>query len=153
MAETVKAEDLPKLAGKELPPSEWMEITQDRVNQFAEATNDFQFIHVDPERAAQTPFGGPIAHGFLSLSLLSYLNAHTAIFPENLAMGINYGSDKVRYLMPVRVGQRIRSRQKVLEVTEKNPGQWLMKTAVTVEIEGDETPALVAEILTMLVVA
>ena len=153
MAETVKAEDLPKLAGKELPPSEWMEITQDRVNQFAEATNDFQFIHVDPEKAAQTPFGGPIAHGFLSLSLLSYLNAHTAIFPENLAMGINYGSDKVRYLMPVRVGQRIRSRQKVLEVTEKNPGQWLMKTAVTVEIEGDETPALVAEILTMLVVA
>jgi acyl dehydratase len=153
MAETVKAEDLPKLAGKELPPSEWMEITQDRVNQFAEATNDFQFIHVDPERAAQTPFGGPIAHGFLSLSLLSYLNAHTAIFPENLAMGINYGSDKVRYLMPVRVGQRIRSRQKVLEVTEKNPGQWLMKTAVTVEIEGDETPALVAEILSMLVVA
>jgi len=153
MAETVKAEDLPKLAGKELPPSEWMEITQERVNQFAEATNDFQFIHVDPEKAAQTPFGGPIAHGFLSLSLLSYLNAQTAIFPENLAMGINYGSDKVRYLMPVRVSQRIRSRQKVLEVTEKNPGQWLMKTAVTVEIEGEETPALVAEILSMLVVA
>ena len=153
MAETVKAEDLPKLAGKELPPSEWMEITQERVNQFAEATNDFQFIHVDPERAAQTPFGGPIAHGFLSLSLLSYLNAQTAIFPENLAMGINYGSDKVRYLMPVRVGQRIRSRQTVLEVTEKKPGQWLMKTAVTVEIEGEDTPALVAEILSMLVVA
>lgn len=153
MAETVKAEDLPKLAGKELPPSEWMEITQERVNQFAEATNDFQFIHVDPERAAQTPFGGPIAHGFLSLSLLSYLNAQTAIFPENLAMGINYGSDKVRYLMPVRVGQRIRSRQTVLEVTEKKPGQWLMKTAVTVEIEDEETPALVAEILSMLVVA
>jgi acyl dehydratase len=153
MAETVKAEDLPKLAGKELPPSEWMEITQERVNQFAEATNDFQFIHVDPERAAHTPFGGPIAHGFLSLSLLSYLNAQTAIFPENLAMGINYGSDKVRYLMPVRVGQRIRSRQTVLEVTEKKPGQWLMKTAVTVEIEGEETPALVAEILSMLVVA
>jgi acyl dehydratase len=153
MAETVKAEDLPKLAGKELPPSEWMEITQERVNQFAEATNDFQFIHVDPERAAHTPFGGPIAHGFLSMSLLSYLNAQTAIFPENLAMGINYGSDKVRYLMPVRVGQRIRSRQTVLEVTEKKPGQWLMKTAVTVEIEGEETPALVAEILSMLVVA
>ena len=153
MAETVKAEDLPKLAGKELPPSEWMEITQERVDQFAEATNDFQFIHVDPEKAAQTPFGGPIAHGFLSLSLLSYLNAQTAIFPENLAMGINYGSDKVRYLMPVRVGQRIRSRQTVLEVTEKKPGQWLMKTAVTVEIEGEETPALVAEILSMLVVA
>lgn len=153
MAETVKAEDLPKLVGRDLEPSQWIEVTQERVNQFAEATNDFQFIHVDPEKAAQTPFGGPIAHGFLSLSLLSYLNAQTAIFPENLAMGINYGSDKVRYLMPVRVGKRIRSKQKVLEVTEKNPGQWLMKTGVTVEIEGEETPALVAEILSMLVVA
>lgn len=152
MVETVRAEDLPRLAGKELPPSEWMAITQERVDQFAEATNDFQFIHVDPEKAAQTPFGGPIAHGFLSLSLLSYLNAQTAIVPENLVMGINYGSDKVRYLMPVRVGKRIRSRQKVLDVTEKKPGQWLMKTAVTVEIEGEETPALIAEILSMMVV-
>jgi acyl dehydratase len=152
MVETVRAEDLPRLAGKELPPSEWMAITQERVDQFAEATNDSQFIHVDPEKAAQTPFGGPIAHGFLSLSLLSYLNAQTAIVPENLVMGINYGSDKVRYLMPVRVGKRIRSRQKVLDVTEKKPGQWLMKTAVTVEIEGEETPALIAEILSMMVV-
>ena len=152
MAETVRAEDLPKLAGRELPPSEWMEVTQERVNQFAEATNDFQFIHVDPEKAAQTPFGGPIAHGFLSLSLLSYLNAQNAIFPENLVMGINYGSDKVRYLMPVRIGKRIRSHQKVIDVTEKKPGQWLMKTAVTLEIEGEETPALIAEILSMLVV-
>lgn len=152
MVETVTAEDLPRLAGKELPPSEWMAITQERVDQFAEATNDFQFIHVDPEKAAQTPFGGPIAHGFLSLSLLSYLNAQTAIVPENLVMGINYGSDKVRYLIPVRVGKRIRSRQKVLDVTEKKPGQWLMKTAVTVEIEDEETPALIAEILSMMVV-
>ena len=100
---------------------------------------------------AQTPFGGPIAHGFLSLSLLSYLNAQNAVLPENLLMGLNYGSDKVRYLMPVRVGKRIRSRQTVLEVTEKNPGQWLIKNAVTVEIEGEETPALVAEILSMMV--
>lgn len=153
MAEKVRVEDLPELAGRNLEPSEWMEVTQERVNQFADATNDFQFIHVDPEKAAQTPFGGPIAHGFLSLSLLSYLNAQTAIVPENLVMGINYGSDKVRYLMPVRVGKRIRSKQKVLEVTEKSPGQWLMKTAVTVEIEDEETPALVAEILSMLVVA
>jgi acyl dehydratase len=153
MAETVKAEELPNLVGKDLEPSQWIEVTQERVNQFAEATNDFQFIHVDPEKAAQTPFGGPIAHGFLSLSLLSYLNAQTAIVPENLVMGINYGSDKVRYLMPVRVGKRIRSKQKVLEVTEKNPGQWLIKNAVTVEIEGEETPALVAEILSLMVVA
>jgi len=153
MPETIKAENLPGLVGKELEPSAWMEITQERVNQFAEATNDHQFIHVDPDRAAQTPFGGPIAHGFLSLSLLSYLNEQSSIAPENLAMGINYGSDKVRYLMPVRVGKRIRSRQKVLDVTEKNPGQWLIKSAVTVDIEDEETPALIAEILTMMVVA
>jgi len=153
MTEPIKAEELPGLIGKDLEPSPWIEITQERVDQFAEATNDYQFIHVDPEKAAQTPFGGPIAHGFLSLSLLSYLNAQSAIVPENLVMGINYGSDKVRYLMPVRVGKRIRSKQKVLEVSEKNPGQWLIKNAVTVEIEGEETPALVAEILSMMVVA
>jgi len=152
MTETIKATDLPTLVGSELAPSDWLEITQERVNQFADATNDFQFIHVDPDKAAQTPFGGPIAHGFLSLSLLSYLNAQTAVMPENLAMGINYGSDKVRYLLPVRVGKRIRSRQTILDVTEKSPGQWLMKTAVTVEIENEETPALVAEILSMFVV-
>lgn len=152
MAETIRAQDLPTLVGRELEPSPWFEITQERVNQFAEATNDHQFIHVDPERAAQTPFGGPIAHGFLSLSLLSYLNAQSAVLPEGLVMGINYGSDKVRYLMPVRVGKRIRSRQEILEVTEKNPGQWLMKTAVTVEVEDEKTPALIAEILSMFVV-
>jgi len=153
MTETIKVEDFQSLVGRDLEPSQWLEITQERVDQFADATNDFQFIHVDPEKAAQTPFGGPIAHGFLSLSLLSYLNAQTAIVPENLVMGVNYGSDKVRYLMPVRVGKRIRSRQKVLDVTEKKPGQWLMKTAVTVEIEGEETPALIAEILSMMVVS
>lgn len=151
MTATIKVEDMPSLVGKDLEPSPWIEITQERVNQFAEATNDFQFIHVDPEKAAQTPFGGPIAHGFLSLSLLSYLNAQSAIVPENLVMGINYGSDKVRYLMPVKVGKRIRSKQKVLEVTEKKPGHWLIRSAVTVEIEGEETPALVAEILSMMV--
>lgn len=152
MTQIVKTEDLPDFVGKDLEPSPWIEITQERVNQFADATNDFQFIHVDPEKAAQTPFGGPIAHGFLSLSLLSFLNAQSAVLPENLVMGVNYGSDKVRYLMPVRVGKRIRSKQKVLEVSEKNPGQWLMKIAVTVEIEGEETPALVAEILSLMVV-
>ena len=152
MTKAIKAEDLPSLVGSELEPSPWLEITQERVNQFADATNDHQFIHVDPERAAQTPFGGPIAHGFLSLSLLSYLNEQSAIVPDNLVMGINYGSDKVRYLTPVRVGKRIRSRQKVLEVTEKKPGQWLIRNDVTVEIEGEETPALIAEILSMMVV-
>jgi len=149
MQTTIKAEEIESLIGQELEPSPWLEITQERVNQFAQATNDHQFIHVDPEKAAQTPLGGPIAHGFLSLSLLSYLNAQNAVLPENLQMGLNYGSDKVRYLMPVRVGSRIRSRQKVLEATEKKPGHWLLKYHVTVEIEGEETPALIAEILSM----
>ena len=152
MADQIKAEDLPSLIGKDLEPSPWLEITQERVNQFAEATNDHQFIHVDPDKAAQTPFGGPIAHGFLSLSLLSYLNAQSAVVPENLVMAVNYGSDKIRYLMPVRVGKRIRSLQKVLEVTEKRPGNWLLKVQVTVEIENEETPALIAEILSMFIV-
>ena len=152
MAESIKAAELPGMVGKELEPSPWLEITQERVNQFANATNDHQFIHVDLEKAKQTPFGGTIAHGFLSLSLLSYLNAQTAIVPEGLVMGINYGSDKVRFLAPVSVGKRIRSRQKILEVTEKKPGQWLIKTDVSVEIDGEETPALVAEILSMYIV-
>lgn len=152
MADKIQAAELPGMVGKELEPSPWLEITQERVNQFADATNDHQFIHVDLEKAKQTPFGGTIAHGFLSLSLLSYLNAQTAIVPEGLVMGINYGSDKVRFLAPVSVGKRIRSRQKILEVTEKKPGQWLIKTDVSVEIDGEETPALVAEILSMYIV-
>ena len=152
MAESIKAAELPSIVGKELEPSPWLEITQERVNQFANATNDHQFIHVDLEKAKQTPFGGTIAHGFLSLSLLSYLNAQTAIVPEGLVMGINYGSNKVRFLAPVSVGKRIRSRQKILEVAEKKPGQWLIKTDVSVEIDGEETPALVAEILSMYIV-
>ncbi len=151
MTDTIQRDELPSLPGRELEPSPWLEITQKRVNQFAEATNDFQFIHIAPEEAAQTPFGGPIAHGFLILSLLSFLNAQSSVLPTDAAMSINYGSDKIRYLTPVRVGKRIRSRQKVLEVTEKNPGQWLLKTAVSVEIEGEDEPALVAEILSMLV--
>ncbi len=150
--EAIKADEFAKLVGRELEPSPWLKITQERVNQFADATNDQQFIHVDLEKAKQTPFRGTIAHGFLSLSLLSYLNAQNGIVPEGLVMGINYGSDKVRFLAPVSVGKRIRSRQKILEVTEKKPGQWLIKTDVSVEIEGEETPALIAEILSMYVV-
>lgn len=149
MTARIKTADIAGLPGTELEPSPWLEITQERVNQFADATNDHQFIHVDPDKASLTPFGGTIAHGFLTLSLLSYLNAQQAALPENLVMGINYGSDKVRYLAPVRVGQRIRSRQRIIDVTEKKPGQWLIRTDVTVEIEDEETPALVAEILSM----
>ena len=152
MTEAIIAADLPSLVGNELEPSSWMEITQERVNQFADATNDHQFIHVDPERAAQTPFGGPIAHGYLTLSLIPHLTGEHSIKPEGLVMGINYGSDKVRYLQPVRVGSRIRARQKILDAREKSPGQWLIRTAVTIEIENAQKPALIAELLAMLVV-
>ena len=152
MTESIKANDLPSLIGQELAPSSWLEITQERVNQFADATNDHQFIHIDEEKAAQTPFGGTIAHGFLTLSLVSFLTAEKSRKIEGAAMVINYGSDRVRFLQPVRVGSRIRARQVLMEATEKNPGQWLTKTAVTIEIENREKPAMVAESLTMTVV-
>lgn len=149
MPKTIKARELASIAGRELEPSAWLEITQERVKQFADATNDHQFIHVDAEKAAQTPLGGTIAHGFLSLSLLTYLTSQNALLPDNLAMILNYGSDRVRYLAPVRVGKRIRARQTIADASEKKPGRWLIRTNVTVEIEGEDTPALVAETLMM----
>jgi len=149
MTHYVSTEKFPQLVGTELEPSDWFEITQDRVNEFADATNDHQFIHVDLEKAKASPFGGTIAHGFLTLSLLTHMLSEPMVVPENTAMTINYGSDKVRFLKPVGVGQRIRAKQQLLEANEKKPGQWLMKMNVTVEIEGEETPALIAEILFM----
>jgi acyl dehydratase len=145
--ETIAVSQLPELVGKEYEPTDWLEITQERVNQFADATNDHQFIHVDVEKASQTPLGGTIAHGYLTLSLLSYFGMQSGVLPEGLVMAVNYGSDKVRYLTPVRVGSRVRAHMKIIDVTEKNPGQWLIKSDVSIEIEGVETPALVAEIL------
>ena len=109
----VPVSELPGMVGTQLEPSEWFKVSQERVNEFADATNDHQFIHVDPERAKQTPFGGPVAHGYLTLSLLSFLNAQTSIVPEGMKMVVNYGSDKVRYLAPVPVDARIRTQQKV----------------------------------------
>mgnify|MGYP003666893494 CR=1 FL=1 len=153
MPKTIAAAELPGLAGTTLEPSSWLKITQQRINQFADATNDHQFIHVSRIKAALTPFRKPIAHGFLSLSLLSYLNAENALLPDNLKMVINYGSDKLRFLAPVKVGKRIRSHQTIVDVTEKKPGQWLVKTEVSVEIEGEEKPALVATMLTLMIVA
>jgi acyl dehydratase len=152
MSETIKATDLASLIGQDLEPSSWLEITQERVNQFADATNDHQFIHVNPEKASQTPFGGPIAHGFLTLSLLPFLTGEKSKAIDGLVMGINYGSDKVRFLQPVRVGSRIRAQQKILEVVEKRPGQWLTKTLVTIEIENEQKPALISEYLAMMIV-
>ena len=149
MTRYVSAAELQDLVGTELEPSEWLEISQDRVNEFADATNDHQFIHVDLQRAKASPFGGTIAHGFLTLSLLTHLLSEPMVVPKNTAMTINYGSDKVRFLKPVAVGQRVRAKQQLVEVNEKKPGQWLLKTSVNVEIEGEETPALIAEILFM----
>ena len=151
MKSPITAEDLPSLIGKELEPSDWFEITQDRVNQFADATNDHQFIHVKPLRAKLTPFRGTIAHGFLVLSMISHLAQKHAVRPAGMKMALNYGSDKVRFLMPVRVGKRIRARQKVVDVTEKKPGHWLVKSEITIDIEREDTPALVAEMLAMYV--
>lgn len=149
MSHHVSAAEFSNLAGTELEPSGWIEITQERVNEFADATNDHQFIHVDLEKAKASPFGGTIAHGFLTLSLTSFLVSEHMVTPENTAVTLNYGSDKVRFLKPVSVGQRIRAQQTVLDVNEKKPGQWLVKIQVTIEIEAEETPALIAEILFM----
>ncbi len=149
MPEFIALDDIAPLVGQDLEPSDWFEITQKRVNQFADATNDHQFIHVKPLKAKFTPFGGTIAHGFLTLSMITHLMTQNAPVPEGLKMTINYGSDKVRYIAPVRVGKRIRAHQKIVDMTEKKPGQWLFKTEVSIEIEGEDKPALVAEILMM----
>ena len=146
----VSKEELFGLVGKDVGTSEWMLIDQDRVNKFAEATGDFQFIHVDPERAKLTPFGGPIAHGFLSLSLLPVLTAQ-ADLPrlDGIKMGVNYGGNKTRFISPVRAGKRVRSHTKLLELVEKRPGQWQQTNEITIEIEGEDKPALICEWITL----
>lgn len=146
---TVTVSDLPSFIGKDLGHSEWLLIDQERVNQFADCTGDHQFIHLDEEKAKQTPFGGTIAHGFLSLSLIPALSAGLAIRPEGLKMAVNYGLDSVRFIQPVRVGSRVRMQLTVVDVTEKNPGQWLVKSRATLEIEGVEKPAYIAETLAL----
>lgn len=145
----VPAAALKDHVGKELGTSEWLSIDQERVNQFAECTGDRQFIHVDPDRARLTPFGGTIAHGFLSLSLLPMLMEGIMLMPEGLKMAVNYGLDSVRFLQPVRVGARVRLHLSLLDVQEKNPGQWLLKARAVLEIEGQEKPAYIAEPLTL----
>lgn len=130
--------------GSEIGVSSWLEIGQDRINSFAEATEDLQFIHIDPEAAAQTPFGGTIAHGFLTLSLLSRLAAEVMLIPTGVKMAVNYGLDRVRFLAPVKPDDRIRGRFTLDSIDEKAPGQLLMRHTVTVEIAGKDKPALTA---------
>ena len=142
-------QELQNKVGETIGTSDWIEVTQDRINQFAEATGDFQFIHVDAEKAKLTPFGGTIAHGFLTLSLIPALGA-TSSGPriDGVKMGVNYGGNKVRFLAPVRSGKRVRGHFKLLELAEKRPGQWQQTNEITIEIEGEDKPALICEWIT-----
>ena len=135
---------------EEIGVSDWLTIDQARIDAFAEATEDRQFIHTDAAAAAQTPFGGTIAHGFLSLSLLSRMAADAMLLPDDVKMGVNYGLDRVRFLAPVRSGKRVRGRFTLDSLDEKAPGQVLMRHTVTVEIEGEDKPALTAAWLTLI---
>ncbi|APV40566.1 Acyl dehydratase [Pseudomonas frederiksbergensis] len=145
----VPVAELKDYVGKELGRSEWLTIDQERINLFAEATGDFQFIHVDPVKAAQTPFGSTIAHGFLSLSLIPKLMEDILILPEGAKMVVNYGLDTVRFIQPVKVNSRVRLKVDMNEVIEKKPGQWLLKATATLEIEGSDKPAYIAEPLSL----
>ena len=136
-------DELVAAQGSQLGPTEWLEVTQDRVNVFADATDDHQWIHVDPERAANGPFGGTIAHGLLTLSLLPYF-MHQLYTVDNIAMAINYGYNKVRFITPVKVGAKIRARAEIAKVDELDGGAQATMTT-TVEIDGSEKPAAVAE--------
>ena len=143
----VKLEDVGTLVGQETGVSDWLEITQERVNAFADATGDHQWIHIDVARATRE-IGGPIAHGYLTLSLIPFLSQ--GLLPvTGVSRGINYGSDKVRFTNMVRVGKRIRLRQKLLAVEPKSGGVQL-KSLCTIEIDGDERPACVAETISLL---
>ena len=145
----VPVAELKDYVGKELGRSEWLTIDQERINLFAEATGDYQFIHVDPVKAAQTPFGSTIAHGFLSLSLIPKLMEDILILPEGAKMVVNYGLDSVRFIQPVKVDSKVRLKVELSEVTEKKPGQLLLKAIATLEIEGTDKPAYVAESLSL----
>ena len=149
---TIKPSELESWKGKEVGVSDWVEVGQDRINKFADCTEDHQFIHIDEEKAKATPFGGTIAHGLLTLSLLPKLSYGTTLGLEGTVMGINYGFDKVRFLNPVRAGSKVRARHVLVDAVEKQPGRWLMTYDVTVEIDGIETPALIARSLAMIVV-
>ncbi|MEA3040824.1 MAG: hypothetical protein QOC65_313 [Sphingomonadales bacterium] len=138
-------EEIGLKVGQEVGVSDWILIDQARIDAFAEITEDPQFIHIDPEAAAKTPFGGTVAHGFLTLSLLSRMAADAMPRPAEVKMGVNYGFEKVRFMAPVRSGKRVRGRFRLERLDEKRPGQWQFTHQVTVEIEGEDKPALVAD--------
>jgi len=148
----VTADELRKLIGKDLEPSPWVLLDQQRISDFADVTEDQQFIHVDPEKAKATPFGGTIAHGLLTLSMLPSLIEKTLPALEGMKASINYGYNKVRFLAPVRSGKRIRAKFEIAGFREAGPGRYQILTIITVEIEGEEKPALIAEWISMVLV-
>ena len=145
----VELSELSSLIGTVIGTSDWVEIDQDRINVFADVTEDHQFIHVDPVKAKMTPFGGTIAHGFLTLSLLSKFAQSATISIKGVVMGVNYGLEMVRFLNPVAVGSKVRGVFTLKDVVEKKPGQILLTYGVSVEIDGVDKPALVADWLGM----
>ena len=146
-------QELTAKTGEVIGVSDWFEVSQERINKFAEATGDFQFIHIDAEKAKLTPFGGTIAHGFLTLSLLPVLGSMTeGARIDNVKMGVNYGGNKTRFISPVRSGKRVRAHTKLVELIEKRPGQWQQTNEITIEIEGEDKPALITEWITQLFV-
>ena len=145
-------EEIQGKVGEEVGVSDWILVDQAAIDTFAEVTQDRQFIHVDPEAAAKTPFGGTVAHGFLTLSLLSRMAEDAMLRPEGVKMGVNYGLEHVRFLAPVRSGKRVRGRFVLTRFEEKRPGQWQFVHQVTVEIEGEDKPALVADWIGMIFV-
>jgi acyl dehydratase len=149
MALNVSRDEALELVGKEVGLSDWLAIEQTRIDTFADATNDHQFIHVDPAAAAQTPFGSTIAHGFLSLSLLTDLAGKNGIHLDDTTFVVNYGINKLRFLSPVKVDDQVRARVTLNKFEEKRPGQYLITMGVVIELQNQEKPALIAEWLVM----
>ncbi len=151
MTKILPIKDYKALLGQKLGTSSWVTIDQERINDFAEVTEDFQFIHVDPKLAQKTPFGGTIAHGYLTLSLLTKFALEVMPGIDGVVMGLNYGMNKVRFLNPVKVDQAIRANFVLKNVDEKVPGQYLSTTEVVIEIKGEEKPACIIEWLSLLI--
>jgi acyl dehydratase len=150
---SVTLKEFKSLVGGEIGASRWFDITQARIDAFADVTEDRQFLHIDPEAAKRTPFGGTIAHGFLTLSMLSAMAYDIVPAIEGAAMGVNYGFDRIRFVAPVRAGARIRARFRLLALTHRSAREYQPRYEVTVEIEGSEKPALVAEWLSLVMLA
>ena len=146
----INLKQIKQTIGYSAPPTSWFTVTQEQINSFADCTHDHQFIHCDPEKAAATPFGTTIAHGFLTLSMIAHFAKEFSVLVEGTTMGVNYGFDKVRFLSPVKVNSKIRANASVKDIVEKKTGQVLIKYDVSIEIENHPNPALVAEWLGMI---